>query len=320
VSNQYTSILTGGLSDNTVKTAYDLVFNKAFQESCVYRNWVTYGPEQPSMAGQTITLQKYAWFTAADVTAAKTPLNEELDVDSRKLPATTTVNLTVQEYGDAVTRTKKLTHFSIADVDGYAAMAVADHCSRTMDELIQDTLDSGTQRIGVNSHARGSIVGTDKLTATYIRQAVTKLRTNLVPDFGGYYAGGVHPHVVHDLREASGAGEWRLPHEYSAGLSSPLFTGEFGEFEGVRFVSNTRTRKSQDGSGATLANTVYRTFIQGQQAIAERVVEEPSVVLGPVTDKLQRFRTIGWYGILGWALYRDESLVRLESGSSVAAL
>jgi hypothetical protein len=39
-----------------------------------------------------------------------------------------------------------------------------------------------------------------------------------------------------------------------------------------------------------------------------------------VTDKLQRFRTIGWYGILGWALYRDESLVRLESGSSVAAL
>jgi N4-gp56 family major capsid protein len=224
VSNQYTSILTGGLSDNTVKTAYDLVFNKAFQESCVYRNWVTYGPEQPSMAGQTITLQKYAWFTAADVTAAKTPLNEELDVDSRKLPATTTVNLTVQEYGDAVTRTKKLTHFSIADVDGYAAMAVADHCSRTMDELIQDTLDSGTQRIGVNSHARGSIVGTDKLTATYIRQAVTKLRTNLVPDFGGYYAGGVHPHVVHDLREATGAGEWRLPHEYSAGLSSPLFT------------------------------------------------------------------------------------------------
>jgi N4-gp56 family major capsid protein len=264
VSNQYTSILTGGLSDNTVKTAYDLVFNKAFQESRLPQ----LGHLRPGaalMAGQTITLQKYAWFTASDVTAAKTPLNEELDVDSRKLPATTTVNLTVQEYGDAVTRTKKLTHFSIADVDGYAAMAVADHCSRTMDELIQDTLDSGTQRIGVNAHARGSIVGTDKLTATYIRQAVTKLRTNLVPDFGGFYAAGVHPHVVHDLREETGAGGWRLPHEYSAGLSSPLFTGEFGEFEGVRFV-----RTPAPARARTARAPRWRTPSTGRSSRASR--------------------------------------------------
>jgi len=30
-----------------------------------------------------------------------------------------------------------------------------------------------------------------------------------------------------------------------------------------------------------------------------------------------RFRPIGWYGVLGWARYREPSLVRIESTSSI---
>lgn len=62
---------------------------------------------------------------------------------------------------------------------------------------------------------------------------------------------------------------------------------------------------------------VYRTFIAGQQALAEAVAEEPHVVIGPVTDKLNRFRPIGWYGVLGFSVYRDEALYRIESASSI---
>ena len=71
--------------------------------------------------------------------------------------------------------------------------------------------------------------------------------------------------------------------------------------------------------GASSAN-VYRTFIHGRQALAERVVEEPNVVISPVVDKLNRFHTIGWYGVLGWTIFRQESLLRYESSSSVATL
>ena len=63
---------------------------------------------------------------------------------------------------------------------------------------------------------------------------------------------------------------------------------------------------------------VYRTFIAGQQALAEAVAEEPHVVIGPVVDKLMRHRPMGWYGVLGFARFREEALYRVETGSSIA--
>jgi N4-gp56 family major capsid protein len=63
----------------------------------------------------------------------------------------------------------------------------------------------------------------------------------------------------------------------------------------------------------------YRTIIAGKQALAEAVAQEPNVVIGPVTDKLLRFRPIGWYGVLGFSLYRQAALYRIETGSSISA-
>jgi N4-gp56 family major capsid protein len=76
--------------------------------------------------------------------------------------------------------------------------------------------------------------------------------------------------------------------------------------------------------GATVTVTpvtrVFDTLLCGQQAIAEAVAEEPHIVIGNVTDKLMRFRPMGWYGVLGFARYREEALYRIETGSSIAAL
>ena len=69
---------------------------------------------------------------------------------------------------------------------------------------------------------------------------------------------------------------------------------------------------------ATKKTKVYRTFIAGQQALAEAVAEEPHVVIGPVVDKLMRHRPIGWYGVLGFSRFREEALYRLETSSSIA--
>jgi N4-gp56 family major capsid protein len=70
----------------------------------------------------------------------------------------------------------------------------------------------------------------------------------------------------------------------------------------------------------TPVTRVFNTIVCGQQALAEAVAEEPHVVIGNVTDKLMRFRPMGWYGVLGFAVYRDEALYRITSGSSIAAL
>ena len=69
----------------------------------------------------------------------------------------------------------------------------------------------------------------------------------------------------------------------------------------------------------TPVTRVFDTLLCGQQALAEAVAEEPHVVIGNVTDKLMRFRPMGWYGVLGFARYREEALYRIETGSSIAA-
>ncbi len=70
----------------------------------------------------------------------------------------------------------------------------------------------------------------------------------------------------------------------------------------------------------TPVTRVFNTIVCGAQAMAEAVAEEPHIVIGNVTDKLMRFRPMGWYGVLGFAVYRDEALYRITSGSSIAAL
>lgn len=70
----------------------------------------------------------------------------------------------------------------------------------------------------------------------------------------------------------------------------------------------------------TPVTRVFDTILAGKQALAEAVAQEPSVVIGPITDKLMRFRPIGWYGVIGWSRYREAALYRIESGSSIAAL
>jgi N4-gp56 family major capsid protein len=93
-------------------------------------------------------------------------------------------------------------------------------------------------------------------------------------------------------------------------------------------ATNTTFTVSVANSGTVGTNTltvtpvtrVFNTIVAGKQAMAQAVAEEPHVVIGNVTDKLMRFRPMGWYGVLGFARYREEALYRLETGSSIAAL
>lgn len=311
---EYTSITTGGYSDNTVKAAYDLLFRWALNETPQYRQFVDVRPQRPTMNGSSVTLELNQFFSEATITAAKTPLSEESDVDATKMPATTTVTLTPLEYGFANVRTLKLANRTMVPIDPVIARAVADHMRKTVDELIQDKLASATNT--QFSGAATSIVTTTAATtiaADNVRKAVLKLRVNQsIPWFGDLYAAGCHPAAVYELRRETGSGGWRVPNEYGVSQDN-IWRGEIGAFEGARFVENARTRVGTDGaSGAKVA----RTYFFGREALAEAVVTEPHVVLGPVVDRLMRFRPIGWYGDFDQKIFRNESLIINYSGSA----
>lgn len=304
---------------NLVQTAYDRLVEFNLRAVPVFRDVADKRPAQQAMPGSTITLQLYS-----DLSKATSALTETVDVDAVALANTSTVNITLAEYGNAALATRKLGLFSLSDVDPALADAIAFNMVDSLDENAQTVLRQGTNVVRVaagavsTSAAITAITATDGIKSAAVRLAVAKLRTNkAVPRKGELYWCGIHPEVSHDLRAETGAGGWRTPHEYNANQS--IWAGEIGQYEGAFFVESPRNYNAVDGGTGGNTVRVFRTYVAGKQALAEAVAQEPHVVIGNVVDKLMRFRPIGWYGVLGWARYRETALYRIETTSTIDA-
>lgn len=293
-----------------VQKAYDRLIEFELRATPLLRSVADKKPARQAMPGSSIALQIYA-----DMAKATSVLSEEVDPTAVALGTPTIVNITVNEYGNSTLVTKKLGLLSLADVDPAVANIIAFNMADSIDDLAQTALLTGTNVLyGGTRSSTATLTATDTMTAAKIRKAVAKLRaakTNARK--GSLYWCGIHPEVSHDLRAETGAASWRNPHEYQS--NDAIWAGEIGQFEGAYFVESPRLYTALDGASSA---KVYRTFIAGQQALAEAVVEEPHVVIGPVVDRLMRQRPIGWYGVLGHAIYRNEALYRIETGSSIA--
>jgi N4-gp56 family major capsid protein len=296
-----------------VQKAYDRLVEFELRSTPLLRSVADKKPARQAMPGSSVALQIYT-----DLAKATTALSEEVDPSAVALGTPSIVNVTLNEYGNATLVSRKLQLMSLADVDPAVANIIAFNMADSIDDLAQTALLTGTNVIYATggttvATTTSGITSDDTITAADIRKAVAKLRTNKANGRkGSMYWCGIHPEVSHDLRAQSGSANWRLPHEYSA--AENIWAGEIGNFEGAYFVESPRLAKR--ANGASSINT-YATFICGQQALAEAVAEEPHVVIGPVVDRLMRQRPIGWYGVLGHAVYRNDALFRIESASAL---
>lgn len=321
MANAYTD--TTAMS-NAVQTAYDRFFEFALRAQPLFRQVADKRPAQQTAPGGSVVLERYQ-----DLAVATTPLTETTDPDSVALGNPTTVTITLNEYGNPVLRTRKLYLFSLTDVDPAIANIVAFNAADSIDSVVQTVLRSGTnviqRKAGTVSYVTNGTVSTpvgttmtatDGYTSAMARLAVVKLRTNkAVPRKGSMYWCAIHPEVSYDLRSETGAAAWRDPHNYSA--AGNIWAGEIGAYEGAFYIESPRCYNAVDAG--TGDNTVrrFRTYYAGQQALAEAVADEFHTVAGPITDKLMRFRPLGWYGVAGWARYREEALIRAESTSTI---
>jgi len=254
-------------------------------------------PSNLTNPGETVVLQKYK-----DLARKTSTLSETVDVDTVGLDTPDKVLVTLSEYGSSTITTKKLGLFSITDVDPAISNILAYNMVNSIDAVVKDVLMGGTNvRFGSDGD------DTDPITGADIRYVVAKLRARkAVPRKGTLYWCAINPEVAHDLRAESDGASWRAPHTYQD--TKAIYAGELGEYEGAFFVES----PAIEADGA-----VYPTFFAGQQALAEVVAEEPHMVVGPVVDRLNRLRPLGWYGVLGHAIYREESLHRIESSSTI---
>jgi N4-gp56 family major capsid protein len=253
-----------------------------------------------------------------DLAAATGTLTETVDPNAVAISDVNTVSVTLNEYGNTVLNTRKLGEFAFSDVDPAVANIVAFNMADSIDKVVVNTLITGTNVIysGSGNVGASAIAAGDNITGANLRRAVTKLRAgNAVPKDGMLYAAYMHPEVSHDLRSETGALSFEDVRKYTDPNVGNILNAVAGVYGGAYVVETPRAYSATDG---TASARVYRTIVCGQQALAEATAVEPGIVIGPVVDKLMRFRPIGWYSLQGWALYRQASLFRIESASSVS--
>jgi N4-gp56 family major capsid protein len=269
-------------------------------------------PVQQAMPGSSVVFSIYS-----DLSTLTGTLNESNDVDSVALGNPNTVTVTLNEYGNAVTTTKKLNLTSFNDVDSALADIIAYNAADSIDSVVASVLTGST---GTNVIYGGAATGTNSITssgtitAANIRKAVVQLRSNkAVPRIGELYAAYLHPRQSADLRAESGTGGFQELTKYVD--RTPFVAGAVGVLEGAFIVETPRVPSVANTQSPAV--TVYKGIVAGREALAEAMAQDISTVIGPEIDALRRFRTIGWYYFGGFARLREAALYRIETATSI---
>ena len=304
---------------NYIQTAYDLLARPYLRPELFFDQLADVQPTRQDKPGLTVTFQ-----IQNDLATATSPISESVDITPVAI-SSSQISVVLAEYGNAIVTTGKARAGSFVDLDEVVANVLGYNAAVSIDSVARAVVAAGTNvNYSGGAASRALLNNPDYLSAYDVRLAAATLRTNNVPTVGGSYWAFVHPAAAFDLRSQTGSGSWRTPKEYSQ--PGEIWTGEIGEFEGVRFIETPRAPEfAGASSSASSPSDVFATLFGGVQAFAKAhsIVDgngpNPHIVPGPVTDTLRRFVPIGWYQIVGYSVFRQPSLLRVESVSSIDA-
>jgi N4-gp56 family major capsid protein len=302
------------------QAAFDRLAYFALRSELLFDAVADVQPVQQAMPGTSVTFTIFN-----DLAEATSTLTETSDVTAVAM-SDSQVSVTLAEYGNAVSTTAKLRGTSFLDVDTVAANVIGYNAGSSIDSVVKAVLEAGSNVNYATGGAtdptsRATIAAEDVIAADDLRKVTAELRGANVPTFNGMYMGYIHPDVSYDLRSETGAAAWRDPHVYVD--TDMIYNGEIGAFEGIRFVETPRAPLFADGGASNV--DAYGTLVMGRQALAKAhsITDGngplPKIVRGPITDKLERFQPIGWYWLGGYGRFREASLRRIESSSSIGA-
>ena len=311
-----TPTVTTSTLDDQVKTAFEQVSYFALRSQPLFEMLADVRSTAQSHNGSGVQ------FTfIGELDQATTALTENADVTAVAITdSAVTVNLA--EYGNAVITSAKVRGTSFLNVDSDAANVVGYNMANSLDKIVSDVANAGTNVTHVGQSSRGAITATDVYTAAEGRKAVAQLRGRNAPGWSnGNYMAIIHPDVSYDLRgDTAGTAVIQYP-LYQAG--APIRAGMIGTFNGIDYIENPRAGLIENGGASNV--DVYQTLIAGRQALAKAFSRapgfgpDPSIVVGPVTDTLRRFNPIGWYHLVGYGIFREACMQRVESASSIGA-
>ena len=315
-----TTITTDLLLD---QTAYDLFAYFALRPELYFDAVADVKPTNQSMPGAAVKFE-----IISDLSIASTAINESTDITPASM-ADSQVTATLAEYGNAVKTTALVRGTSYVPVNPIVANIVGFNAGQSLDEIASIVLRGGSNVRYATGGAtdpvsRATVESTDVLAGDDARRARADLVGANVQPIGGSYVGYIHPDVAYDFRAGASSvnsAAWRDPHVYSQ--PAEIWSGEIGQFEGIRWVETPRAPVFADAGSSTTLTDVYATIVVGRQALAKAYSYTdgngpmPKIVPGPVTDTLRRFVPLGWYWLGAYARFREAALRRIESSSSI---
>jgi N4-gp56 family major capsid protein len=223
-----------------VTAAYDQYVRMALRSIPVMRSLADVKPVQQAMPGSSVVFSIYS-----DLAQATSTLSEASDVSSIALGNPSQVTVTLNEYGSAVTTTKKLNLTSFNDVDSALADIIAYNAADSIDNVVGQVLSAGTNVLYANGPSgsaptsSATVLPVDTMTVAEIRNAVVSLRTNkALPRMGELYAAYLHPRQSADLRAETGTGGFQELTKYVE--RTPFVAGAVGVIEGAFIVETPR--------------------------------------------------------------------------------
>jgi N4-gp56 family major capsid protein len=269
-------------------------------------------PVQQAMPGSSVVFSIYS-----DLAQATSTLTEATDVSSIALGNPNQITVTLNEYGSAVTTTKKLNLTSFNDVDTALADIIAYNAADSIDAVVASVLTgTGSTNIiygGNTATSTNTITAAATMSVSDIRQAVTELRTNkALPRIGELYAAYLHPRQTADLRAETGTGGFQALTQYTD--RTPFVAGAVGVIEGAFVVETPRVPFAVNTNSPAV--NVYKAVVAGREALAEAQGQDISTVIGPQIDALRRFHTIGWYYFGGFNLLRTAALYQIQTAAT----
>ena len=296
------------------QTAFEQLAYFALRKQPLHEDYASVKATRQSHRGSAVQFTIYD-----NLAQATSALTETSDVSAVAM-GDSTVSVSLVEYGNAVVTTAALRGQSFLNVDSDAANVVGCNAADSLDQVVADVLYAGSNVKYVSQSSRGALVAANKITSSIVREQVAALRSAAAPTFdGGTYIGFIHPDVAYDMIEGTATTDLR---SFQIRLDAEgVRKGSIGTFDGVDFIETPRALLVANGGNSNV--DAYGTVIIGQQAIAKGFStmfgENPSVVFGPVTDSLRRFQPVGWYAMCGYGRFREASIRRIESASSIGA-
>jgi len=292
------STTSSGVGTNLVTLAYDKLIETNLRVLPKFREIADKKVGSLTHNGSSIRFQFNT--DIADTTVASATLEETVDKDSVALPATTYIDVAQLELGRSVLPVKKINLMSIANIDPWVANAIGFNMTKTLDNAIVAKLDAGANIVRVAGGsgavsnvyesigtvaAKNTIAPADTMKSAAIRTAVTKMRAQGVQyKSAGMFVSYIHPEVSADLRTETGNNVWRTPHEYQN--AAPLYGGETGSWEGVRFIETANATSSQSGTRVVYAIRCCLSLYGGQQKLLGECMKQ--TFQQTYTERLER--------------------------------